>query len=189
MNIVYLAWGSLVWDPRGLPIQRYWFNDGPFASVEFARQSTHGRITLVLDEEAQPVRLLWARTTLSDPEEAVEALREREGIPASGRKSRIGIWSGGATAPKNIPSLPAWAGAHGVEVTIWTALGPRYRKNDEIEYTEGRPPISWVLDYLQTLTGPKRDLAERYFRCAPRQVDTEYRRYVEATLGWSHLDS
>ena len=39
MKIACLGWGSVIWDPRALPIQREWFKDGPFAPVEFTRQS------------------------------------------------------------------------------------------------------------------------------------------------------
>ena len=178
MNIVYLAWGSLVWDPRGLPIQRYWFDDGPFAPVEFTRQSSDGRMTLVLDGDAWPVRLLWARSTESDPEKAREALRKREGITARDWKPHIRIWYTGSGAPHHIPSLPEWAAAHEVEVAIWTALKPRYGGNDE------RPSVEQVLNHLQGLTGTRRDLAEQYIRCTPPQIDTEYRQRIEATLGW-----
>ncbi len=179
MNIVYLGWGSLVWDPRALPIQRYWFDDGPFARVEFTRQSSDGRMTLVIDgDTAWPVRLLWARSTLTDTEKAMEALKDREGITARNWKSRIGIWCTDKDAPENIPSLPEWADAHEVGVVIWTALKPRYEGNDE------RPSIEQVLNHLQGLTGPERDLAEQYIRCTPAQIDTEYRRQIEAALGW-----
>ena len=115
MNIACLAWGSLVWNPKALPIQRAWFDDGPFAPVEFTRQSRDGRITLVLDEDAEPVRLIWARMTLSDVEQSMKALSEREGITASDWKSRIGGWCIRDDAPENIPSLPVWAQAHGID--------------------------------------------------------------------------
>lgn len=148
MNVVYLAWGSLVWDPRNLPIQRRWFDDGPFAPVEFTRQSNDGRITLVLDDEAEPVRLLWARSTLSDIGEAMKALSEREGITGSARGSPIGRWSTGEDAPRNISSLPMWAQAHGIDAAVWTALGPQYKQSAADAFTERRPPVQWVLDYV-----------------------------------------
>lgn len=188
MNIACLAWGSLVWNPETLPIQRRWFDDGPFAPVEFTRQSKDGRITLVIDEKAEPVRLMWARMTSSNVEQAMKALSEREGMPASGWKSRIGRWPIRDELPKTIPSLPMWAQAHGIDAVIWTALGPQYKKQGETRPTKERPPLDWVLNYLQGLTGPCRDVAEQYFRRTPPQIDTEYRRRVEATLGWDYRE-
>ena len=184
MNIVYLGWGSLVWAPRELPIQRYWFDDGPFAPVEFTRLSNDGRMTLVLDGNAWPVRLLWARSTLTDPAEAREALKEREGITARDWEPLVPVWRTGCGAPPNIPSLPEWADAHEVDVAIWTALEPRYRGNGTTRYTKERPTVDWVLHHLKQLTGTRRDLAEQYIRCTPPQIDTEYRQRIEAALGW-----
>ena len=184
MNIACLAWGSLVWNPKDLPIQRRWFDDGPFAPVEFTRQSQDGRITLVLDEDAEPVRLLWARMTSADVHKAREALKKREGITAEKWCHLIGSWCLDDEDPKMIPSLAMWAQAHGVDAAIWTALEPQYRKKSGDKPRKERPSPEWVLGYLQELRGPCRDFAEQYIRCAPPQIDTEYRRRVEATLGW-----
>lgn len=129
MNIACLAWGSLVWNPKDLPIQRCWFDDGPFVPVEFTRQSKDGRITLVVDKNAEPVRVLWARMTLTDLEGAMKALSDREGITEADWKSRIGNWEAGNPAPKDIVSLAAWARKH-TELTLlfglrWDRSTPR----------------------------------------------------------------
>ena len=80
MKIACLGWGSLVWDPRTLPITGGWFQDGPLLPIEFTRCSSNRRITLVLDPKSRWLRVLWALMLPSDLDTATEALRERETV-------------------------------------------------------------------------------------------------------------
>jgi hypothetical protein len=165
--IACLGWGSLVWDPRELPIQRQWFTDGPFVHVDFLRQSNGGRITLVLDSSASIVRSLWAVMDTAALDEAREAQRKREGIPKSKVADDIGTWSRGDAAPALLVDLPQWAESRGIDSVVWTALRPKF--NDE----NGRAPtVEQVVLYLSRLTGRARDDAEHYIRFAPMQIDT-----------------
>jgi len=178
-NIACLGSGSLVWDPRTLPIQRHWFQDGPLIPVEFVRQSSDGRLTLVIEPNAKPVRTLWTVMDDVNLDAAIEALRSREGIPKSA-KNKIGHWSIGEESPSDIPDLPEWVRSRGIESVIWTALGPKFnKKDDEV------PTADQAVQYFRSLSGSVRDEAEKYVRNAPPQIDTDYRRRFEAELGWS----
>ena len=177
--IACLGWGSLVWDPRTLPIQRHWFEDGPFIHVEFARKSNDGRITLVLAATSIPVRSLWAVMDCSELKDARKALSVREGISTKNELEYIGSWSEGDEEPDLILGLGDWAKERSVNHVIWTALPPKF------EGTEKKPTEEQVVQYLGGLTGAKRDAAERYIRFTPRQIDTQYRRRIEAALHWS----
>jgi hypothetical protein len=179
-RIACLGWGSLVWDPRELPIQREWFADGPFVQVEFVRQSDNGRMTLVLEASAPPVRSLWAVMDHTDIAVTREALRKRECVSQK-RAAEIRGWSKGESSPELIVDLPEWAALHAVEGVVWTALRSKF--NGKEGHT---PTMKQVLGYLGDLTGAARDAAEYYIRCAPRQIDTPYRRRIEAALQWTH---
>jgi hypothetical protein len=182
-TIACLGWGSLVWDPRELAIQRQWFKDGPLIRVEFARQSQDGRITLVLTKCANPVRSLWAVMDSTNLASAKSDLRKREGIPESNEEKHIGSWSVSQPSPALIPSLAEWSSARGVAHVIWTNLPPKFNG-------EEREPSSYqVVVYLAGLVGAQREVAERYVRFTPRQIDTTYRRRIEAVLQWTALDA
>ncbi len=180
--IACLGWGSLIWDPRELPIRRKWFEDGPLVPVEFSRQSRDGRLTLVVFKDATPIRVLWALMSKSDLDWAQDALGKREGIPQKRRKDLIGTWSVNQTSPHSILGLSEWAGCRGITGVVWTALEPCFNNENRT------PSADEVVTYLCKLEGPTRNLAERYVRCTPRQVDTPYRRRIEASLGWTPWD-
>jgi hypothetical protein len=177
MTIACLGWGSLVWDPRELPIQRRWFEDGPLVSVEFQRQSDDGRMTLVVSRNTPRVRVLWSIMDTDDLGLAREALAKREGCR---NIDRIGAWSGDDEAPQSIPTLRDWASTNKLMGVIWTALPPKFGGEDVT------PTEEQVVSYLGALRGTKRDNAERYVRRAPPQIDTPYRRAIESTLGWTY---
>ncbi len=175
--IACLGWGSLVWDPRELPIKGHWFEDGPIVCVEFTRQSQNGRITLVIEPSSKPVRSLWALMACPDVNSAREALRRREGAT---KINDIGVWSRGQQNPRGIIDIEAWADSRGVNAVVWTALPSRFAGTNGIT-----PTCDEVINYLNGLRGANRDEAEQYVRRTPRQIDTEYRRRIESELGWT----
>ena len=178
--IACLGWGSLIWNLGELPIQRQWFCDGPLVKVEFLRQSRGDRITLVLHESAGAVRSLWAAMTVEDVDAAARALAAREGVLDRNVEKHIGRWRRGDANPESVIELAPWAESRGVGAVIWCALPPKFKcEEDRV------PSSSEVVAHLSQLVGPKRDVAEEYVRRTPAQIDTKYRREIEASLGWS----
>ncbi len=180
--IACLGWGSLVWDPRDLPIHRQWFEDGPLVRAEFLRESKDKRITLVLHKDASFVRSLWALMRVASLAEAREKLALREGIKDTRVTQDIGTWSQGSPEVPCIVGLTAWAASRGIEHVVWTDLPPKFADTVNRVPTEDE-----VVKHLASLKGPTRDVAEQYIRRTPRQVDTLYRRAIEAKLGWTAL--
>jgi hypothetical protein len=175
MNIVCLGWGSLIWDPRCLPLHGDWKTNGPVLPLEFARQSQDDRVTLVITPDGAPCPTLWAELSVATLDEAIAALMAREGC-ASGT---IGRWPS-TTAFLQADAIGAWAARHGVTGVVWTALSPGLKR------ARGAvPALGHVLDHLRTLTGDAREAAKIYVARTPLQVATRYRPALEAELGIS----
>lgn len=179
MLIACLGWGSLVWDPRELPVRREWFADGPLLPIEFARQSSGDRVTLVLLEKAPVVHSLWALMSVSELNVAKEALANREGMTGKDKTKNIGFWRGDQnSAGLSVEDIAEWANRVDIEAVIWTALCPTFSD----EYSPGL--ADKVIDHLRSLSHEKRLNAERYVRRTPRQIDTQVRRRIEREFGW-----
>lgn len=181
MSFACIGWGSLVWQPRQLPLASEWFHDGPVLPLEFARHSGQktgeDRLTLVALSSGAPVRTRWAKLDVANLEEARKALRVREGT----KLDDIGYCPGSPTFAFG-ETIATWASGKGIEGVVWTALPPKFKGE------EGRiPTVEEALDFLSGLSGKPGALAEEYIRKAPMVVRTPYRETFERELGWSPL--
>lgn len=184
MKIACLGWGSLVWDPQGLLIRGPWFMDGPLLPIEFARQSKGFPLTLVIVSEAACVRSLWALMSISDLEEAKKELAIREGIPEKNVSKHVGYWTrSSASEHSYIKVINRWAIQKELDAVIWTALPPKFN-NEEVT-----PSADDVISFLRDLPHERKKHAEKYIRKAPRQIDTDYRRKIEAEFHWAPLSN
>lgn len=181
MKIACVGWGSLVWNPGSLPIRRGWYKDGPLLPIEFARESSGGRITLVLVKGAPAVRSLWALLSTTDLDAAMEALRDREGIPSRNGSEHIGVFSrAGLSSGTGAPTIGHWVERKDLDAAVWTDLPPGLKgKRKEV------PTADEIVAYLRLVSPEERRNAEEYVRRAPLQVDTDVRRRLELEFGWA----
>jgi hypothetical protein len=117
----------------------------------------------------------------TDLDKAREALRERECIPKKKFKEHIAHWRKGEQAEGVAQRIGRWAEALGLEAVVWTNLPPKFNKKEEA------PSSDEVIARIAELAHEKRKHAERYIRMTPRQIDTDYRRIIEAKLGWTPI--
>lgn len=177
MKIAILGWGSLIWNPDGLPHDGRWRMGGPTLPIEFSRISPDGRLTLVVDPDHGPaVVTRWSLSPRDSIEPAVVDLATRERCRPDG----IGYLDlgSGAHSRERFPRqkdvdriVRGWGDREGVEAVLWTALPATF------EARTGSPfSVQRGLDYLAGLSGPLRETALDYVRNAPREVDTPLRR-------------
>lgn len=130
MNIVYLAWGSLKWNPDNLLIHNVnsWIYSNLKLPLEFSRISDNGkgRLTLVIDEINGTYNNVWySYSTTKNVNIAINSLKKRENtslnniayINLKNNKKRI------INTPKNIQIIIyKWMIKNNIDVCIWTDL-------------------------------------------------------------------
>lgn len=178
--IACLGWGSLIWDPRDLPLLGPWREDGPTIHVDFLRHSSRSRVTLVLDPSGPAVPSLWNQLRAPTWEEAARVLAIREGVEKM--PWMISHWMPGAPEPPNVVGLAAWAASTGISHLVWTGLPPRWNGMDG-----NVPTKAQVVDFLRNLPLDKKPAAEDYVRRAPRQIVTPIRTALADELGWTSI--
>lgn len=187
LRVGCLAWGSLLWDPRTLPLAEAFRPDGPRLPIEFSRVALDGRVTLVIDPRARPVETFWATLAVGSLAAGIEVLALREGVSPE----HIGEWIGvetraglpGAAGATPVPARDAiaeWLAAKPLDAVVWTAL-PSRCPDGRFE----RPDGTELVDHLERLEGPARARAEQYIRRAPERLRTPNRLRFEAIFGWS----
>ena len=176
-----LGWGSLIWDPRDLPIRGGWFDDGPLLPIEFARESSDGRITLVICDVSYRVRACWALMDAVELNVAKSDLATREGVKEKDIEKFIGFWE--AVSSKSYGGaandIAQWASTKGLDAVVWTNLEVGIKSNRRTI-----PSIGEILECLRKLPHAQGKLAEEYIRKAPLQIDTVYIIIISKEFGW-----
>lgn len=181
MNIVCIAWGSLLWKPGPLKLASGWHPGGPRLPLEFVRKSDDSpEVALVLCEGARPMPTYWAYLATHDLDGARAMLAEREKITPA-RPDWIGSIPPTDGARQDA-RIAAWLRRMRIDAAVWTALPAKFAGES------GRVPTPHeVVQALDGLPRDERAEAERYVRRTPAHIDTRYRRLIEAHLGWSPL--
>lgn len=181
MEIACIGWGSLICDPRSLPISSSWNEDGPILPIEFARESSGGRITLVLTSSQEKITTLWALMSVIDVNDAKSKLAEREDIKDKNIKYSIGFWDAksGDSHGNSSSEIKAWAIKKGLDGVVWTNLKYGFKASRNV-----MPEYSEILKHFKSLTNEERLVAEQYVRKTPSQVATVFRKRLKDDLGW-----
>lgn len=167
-KIACIGWGSLIWDPCGLPVKGEWQPDGPSLPVEFARQSSADHITLVIVKSAHRVPTLWAELNVDSLAAGVEALKVRERVPYA---SSIGRWPNATNRVYPLTDeIAEWAQSKGISGVVWTALQPGMKGNRETV-----PTLEELTAHIGKLDGTTLAKATIYIANAPSQIVTPYR--------------
>lgn len=181
MKIACLGWGSLIWDPRELKVQKKWRENGPKLPIELNRISKDKRVTFIIDEKGTQVNVLWALMTVKDKEDAVESLKKREETTSKNIHSVFTDDDSKMLSNVQLTVL-TWLKLTDCDGAIWTGL---YYKNNEGE--ENSMSYEYVKNHISSLNYAEAKLAERYIRKASIQIRTSYRKRLEIELGWTPI--
>lgn len=189
MSIAILGWGSLVWNPENLEIdktqgQNGWFPDGPVLPIEFARISKGPRLTLVIRPESEVVQTLYAISSNDSLHQAILNLSKRENC----KIESIGYFDRTENSFSNpnfqfIRNIIDWIEVKNeIEAVIWTDLPENFQEKTGKSFNEKN-----VISYLNGLLLTRQTAAEAYIRKAPAIVETPIRRAIVAELGWTTI--
>lgn len=180
MKIAIIAWGSLVWDPRTLPIKGDWDNSGPELNIEFSRVSKDGRLTLVIDpDNGAEVKTYSAQSKRSDLGDAIADLRDREGTV----RKRIGFIEVANNNSSKIEfnnqidvfeNIQALCKKSNYDAAVWTALPSQFKEQTSMDFS-----IDNALGYLRSLPKSAKENALEYIQKAPKEVVTPVRSEIE----------
>lgn len=185
MKIACLGWGSLIWDAGSLKTKSVWFENGPKLPIEFARQSSDDRITLVIvrGKEISWVQSLWALLEVKNMEDATEMLRKREGIPKRNIDKHIGSCTSSEVVERDdeiAKSIHNWLVRNDLDGVVWTDLPPKFKGvNDRV------PSVQEIIKHIQSLECKRAERAKEYVQKAPPQIETSYRKDIISRLDLS----
>ena len=177
-RIAIIGWGSLVWAPGDLAVEYPFQPTDLSLNLEFARRSSDGRLTLVLDPViGVPCQVHATRYDGDNLNEAIRSLRLRERVRTKEWIGYANLKAGTRRAetfdfdPASVLAIEDWGRRHKWDAVIWTAL----RSNFPAPFTPDA-----AVRHLEALWPHELHKALDYIRNTPPEVKTPVRTAVEA---------
>jgi hypothetical protein len=182
MKIAILGWGSLIWDPRDLPLGGTWQEGGPELPIEFSRVSRDARLTLVIDNaNGSVVPTMHVRSVRTSLDEARNDLIEREETVDS-RIGWVDIRTDADSSDQDSAGMHGvirkWAKEHEYDAVVWTVLSSNFEKETGKKFS-----TEAAIAYLSGLPKNVRENALEYVRRAPKCVKTRVREAAKERFG------
>lgn len=173
LKIVYLGWGSLVWDSQGLEVPE-WRKTTLKLPLEFSRASDggFGRLTLVIDPVNGIENHVWAGRTLhKNLNTAIKAVRKREKSSVHESIAYINLRDNSSrntnTPPDVVQRIRTYAVQNKIDAIIWTDLRSNWEELKFCKFTNQN-----VINY---------------FRFLPMDVQVKILTYVYQATRISHI--
>ncbi len=191
MNIAILGWGSLIWKPENLEIDKTkgkngWLKNGPELPIEFARISGGKRLTLVISKlVGTPTKTFYAISNFRYLDQAICDLFRRENCK---KQTCIGYF---LKKNKDFRSrfeisgiIEDWLNSKkDIDAVIWTDLEENFHEIYEKPFSQEN-----VISYLMGIPQNQIAAAEEYIRKTPAIVNTPIRKAIENKLGWTKIN-
>lgn len=142
MKIIYLAWGSLLWNHKSLKLKSNWKKSSLHIPLNFSRVSDvgKGRLTLVIDNvNGIENNVYYAETKSTDLNIAINNLKSREKTV----KSQIGYINIKDNTYRNknlsndhISKIAKFAQKNNIDAVIWTDLSPNFEEVFNKKFTK-----------------------------------------------------
>jgi hypothetical protein len=140
-KIVYLGWGSLLWDDIDLPITGKWKKTNFKLPVEYSRISDNGkgRLTLVLDENNGTENMIWYIESRANLNLTINKLKNREKTLKK-NIAYINLKQGKIRSThlsnENINKIKKWAIKLKIDAIVWTDLQSNWDTIKNIPYSK-----------------------------------------------------
>lgn len=141
--IVYLGWGSLIWNSDFLPIlsNASWVRSNLKLPLEYSRISDKGkgRLTLVIDNKNGIYNRIWyTKTTTNNVNVAINKLKKREKTVSNNiayinlKKNKFRINN---TPIRLVNNIIKWMKNKNFDTVIWTNLNSNWKKIKKTPYS------------------------------------------------------
>ena len=179
--IIYLGWGSLLWNTSNLKLKSPWIPSSIQLPLEFSRISDKGvgRLTLVIDKKNGTMNnVFFTIAETNNINEAINNIKIRENTKSK-NIGYINIKNNKFRINDGLPnqlysSIYNWGKSINAKAIIWTNLRSNWKTIRDVNYS-----VINAIDYFKNSTdNSKKDIIKYITKAHKRGINTKFTKYI-----------